>query len=81
MSELELKAEIDDLTEQLSECRQTIDGHNSELQGREDIGYEKAMLEMEGKIESAFYGGWKACSKRDSTPLRALLNYNMEQKL
>lgn len=80
---IELQAEIDDLTEKLSEYRQTIDDHNNELIGREEIGYDNAMLEMEGKIQHAFIGGFDcglvATSGREK--LKALLNYNMEQRL
>ena len=72
---------IEELQEEIDELKQTVSGHNDELQGREDVGFDKAMLEVEGKIEKAFYGGWKACAKKDSTPLKALLNYQMEHRL
>lgn len=78
--ELELKAEIDELTEKLSEYRQTIDGHNEELFVREGMGYDKAMLEIDSKIDHAFNAGYDSCCT-GSEQLKGLLNYKMEQRL
>ena len=82
--------EVDDLKERIEELEQIIDDVDGELTSREEIGYDKAMLEMENKIERAFYAGYK--SGKDAglahytgnsyeSNLKALLNYNMEQRL
>jgi len=82
--------EIDELKERIEELEQIIDDTDGELNMREEIGYDKAMLEMENKIERAFYAGYK--SGKDAglahytgnsyeSNLKALLNYNMEQRL
>ena len=83
-----MSTEVDELNERIAEVEQErdelqgeLDNHSDELSNREQEGYDRAMLETEKKIENSFYGGWQACSKRDSTPLKALLNYQMEQRL
>lgn len=81
---LELKAEIDDLNDELSEYRQTIDDHNNELLDRESIGYDRAMLEIDSEIDNAFSAGFKCADNdgsQDALKLKALLNYKMEQRL
>ncbi|MCP4985087.1 MAG: hypothetical protein GY928_03155 [Colwellia sp.] len=69
----ELQGEIDDL-------QQTIDDHNDELSNREEEGYNKAMLEMEKKIEHAFFAGYKTITK-SINDIKPWLNYKMEQRL
>ena len=81
MSIEDLQEEIEELKQERDELQDELDNHSDELSCRENEGYDRAMAEMEKKIESAFYGGWQACSKRDSTPLKAFLNYQMEQRL
>lgn len=81
MSIEDLQEEIDELKQERDELQGELYNRSDELSNREQEGYDRAMLEAEKKIESAFYGGWQACSKRDSTPLKSLLNYQMEQRL
>lgn len=75
--------EVDELKERIEELKQTVDGHNVELVCREDVGYDKAMLEMENKIEHSFNAGFDCgfYAVTDAEKLKALLNYNMEQRL
>ena len=69
-----------DLIEYVEELHQIAEDAEGEMQGREEIGYDRAMLEMKKKIELAFYAGHNSGVNNDS-PLKALLNYNMEQRL
>ena len=73
----------EELQEENDELKQTISGHNDELQGREETGYDKAMLEMEKKIEHSFGAGFDCgfIANTDANKLRDLLNYQMEQRL
>ena len=71
---------IEELQEEIDELTQIIDDHNNELSNHEECGYDRAMLEMEGNIESAFYAGHKS-GRYGEPKLKALLNYNMEQRL
>lgn len=73
----------EELQEEIDELTQTVSGHNDELQGREDTGYDKAMLEMEGKIQHAHHAGFDAgfYEVTDAGKLKAFLNYQMEQRL
>lgn len=78
---------IEELQEEIDELTQTIDDHSDELSAYENAGYEKAMLEMEGKIENAFNSGFKSseckCSSigNGQSMLKSFLNYQMEQRL
>ena len=73
----------EELVEHAEELQQTIDNHNDELQGREEAGYDKAILEMDGIIDKAFSAGFSSgfYANTDAEMLRALLNFKMEEKL
>ena len=75
--------EVDELKERIEELEQTIDDHNNELISYEEIGYDKAMLEVEGKIEHSFNAGFFAGMGRDTMRMRLklFLDYKMEQRL
>ena len=71
---------VEELQEEIDELKQTVSGHNDELQGREDAGYDKAMLEIDSKIDHAFNAGWESGYEKEYQ-LKSLLNYKMEQRL
>ena len=77
----ELKERIQEVEQERNELQSELDDHSNELSNREQEGYDMAMLDMESKIQHAFYAGWKACTDKAATPLKSLLNYNMEQRL
>jgi len=85
----ELKERIEELKNEVEELEQSLE-ESEQHDDRFDDGYDKAMLEMENKIERAFYAGYK--SGKDAglahytgnsceSNLKSLLNYNMEQRL
>lgn len=90
MSIEKLQEQIEELEQERDELACELASHNDELSNREQEGYERAMLDMENKIERAFYNGYK--SGRDAglshytgnsyeSTLKAFLNYKMEQRL
>jgi len=76
----ELQERIEELEQECSELQDDLAGHNDELSNREQEGYDMAMLEMEKKIEHAFYAGYKTITK-PMNDLKPWLNYKMEQRL
>ncbi|HHZ64541.1 MAG TPA: hypothetical protein EYN51_03430 [Flavobacteriales bacterium] len=78
---------IEELQEEIDELTQIIDDHNNELSNHEECGYDRAMLEMEGKIEHAFKAGYNDkytaghLPSNDLELIKSLLNYQMEQRL
>ena len=78
----ELEDTIGELEQEVEELQGERDDRHDEISYGEQEGYERAMLEIEGKIEHAFNAGYEAIKENSDTCLLvALLNYQMEQRL
>jgi chromosome segregation ATPase len=77
----ELKEHIQEVEQERDELQGELDDHSNELSNREQEGYDRAMLEMESKIEHAFNAGHDIIKKPMTNKLKDFLTYKMEQRL
>lgn len=76
----DLQEEVDELKQERDELQIELGSQDDELSDREQEGYDRAMIEMEKKIEHAFNAGYEAGHEKEF-PFKALLNYQMRQRL
>jgi chromosome segregation ATPase len=79
----ELKERIEELEQERDELQGELDDHSDELSNREQGGYDRAMLEMESKIEHSFNAGFDGGIGRNTHKMKfkLFLDYKMEQRL
>lgn len=85
----DLEDKIEQLEERIEELEQALDEScdSDELANHEGYGYDRAMLEIESKIEHAFNAGFNdkyiygTLPDSDLELTKAYLNYKMEQRL
>ena len=79
----ELEDKIEQLEERIEELEQELEEtcDTDELASHEQYGYERAMLEIESKLEHAFNAGHDIIKKPMNNKLKDFLTYKMEQRL